>query len=290
MIKKNLILLSVLIIIPIFAILVIAKKDTSPKDTQKVAKTKDEQVIESVLPSETTKIAKVSPTAIPTPIPTKIPLIAASNSTVNPPAKFVTLPPGSPLPSDKECASKVRHSPFEPRPQNFTANNTKASGGPYISDVFMPEKITGNFTGTTDEIIQWGACKWGFDEDIIRAIAVQESSWKMDDVGDNGRSFGLLQIKRTVHDNTYPFSANSTSFNVDYALSYRRACFEGYHSWIRKKGYSNYSKGDEWGCIGAWFSGKWYDGDANISHSGGNWYIKEVKNHLQNRTWTKPDF
>ena len=29
--------------------------------------------------------------------------------------------------------------------------------------------VTGIFTGTTDDIIQWASCKWGIDEDIIRA-------------------------------------------------------------------------------------------------------------------------
>ena len=39
-------------------------------------------------------------------------------------------------------------------------------------------RVDGNFTGTTDEILQWGACKWGFDEDLVRAIAATETWWK----------------------------------------------------------------------------------------------------------------
>ena len=38
-------------------------------------------------------------------------------------------------------------------------------------------RVTGNFTGTTDQIIQWAACKWGIDEDIVRAQAAKESGW-----------------------------------------------------------------------------------------------------------------
>lgn len=242
----------------------------------------------SSLPSPTvTHSPTISPTPTSTPptntpVPTKIPQIAAT-------VKFVTLPIGSILPEDQECAEKVKRSAFEPRPQNSSANNTVASGGPYIDDVFRAERITGNFTGTTDEIIQWGACKWGFDEDIVRAVAVQESWWRMSDIGDKGQSFGLLQVKRTVHDNTYPASANSTAFNVDYSLSYRRACFEGQHTWMKKKN-SSYTEGDEWGCVGSWFSGNWYNGDVNVAYSGANWYIEEVKRHLQNRTWARADF
>ena len=33
--------------------------------------------------------------------------------------------------------------------------------------------MTGNFVGSTDEIIQWAAWKWGVDEDVIRAVAVR---------------------------------------------------------------------------------------------------------------------
>ena len=29
--------------------------------------------------------------------------------------------------------------------------------------------VTGNYTGTTDEIVRWAACKWGIDEDVVRA-------------------------------------------------------------------------------------------------------------------------
>jgi len=51
------------------------------------------------------------------------------------------------------------------------------------ADTFA-RRIDGNFTGTTDEIIRWGACKWGFDEDIVRAVAVNESYWRQSQLGD----------------------------------------------------------------------------------------------------------
>jgi autotransporter family porin len=37
------------------------------------------------------------------------------------------------------------------------------------------DRVTGNFTGTTDEIIQWAAHKWGIDEDVVRSVATAES-------------------------------------------------------------------------------------------------------------------
>jgi hypothetical protein len=57
-----------------------------------------------------------------------------------------------------------------------------------------------DFRGTTDEIIRWAAWKWGFDEDLVRAVAVKESFWKQAAAGDwDGRqhqSFGLMQVRR----------------------------------------------------------------------------------------------
>jgi hypothetical protein len=38
-------------------------------------------------------------------------------------------------------------------------------------------RVDGQFTGTTDEILQWAACKWGLPDDLIRADAVVESTW-----------------------------------------------------------------------------------------------------------------
>lgn len=40
----------------------------------------------------------------------------------------------------------------------------------------MP-RVDGQFTGTTDEILQWAACKWGLPDNLIRADAVTESTW-----------------------------------------------------------------------------------------------------------------
>jgi len=41
----------------------------------------------------------------------------------------------------------------------------------------LRQRVDGQFTGTTDEIIQWAACKWGLPDNLLRAIAVRESTW-----------------------------------------------------------------------------------------------------------------
>ena len=110
-------------------------------------------------------------------------------------------------------------------------------------------------------------------------------------MGDNGASFGLLQVRAPVHEGTFPYARDSTAYSVDYALAWRRACYEGESFWLNQAGkQGGYAKGDEWGCVGAWFSGDWYDGDENVTYSGAKPYIKMVKQRLAERTWTTQDF
>jgi len=216
----------------------------------------------------------------------------------------VPLPPGATLPSSQECASRVRRSSWEPRPQNAQANGTKptsaqlaavepwtysAAGVDDRSDAFR-RRIDGAFTGTTDEIIQWGACKWGFDEDYVRAVAVQESWWVQATQGDYNastgqyESFGLLQVRAPYHRVTFPASRDSTAFNVDYTLANRRVCYEGYVLWLNDvQPGAGYRAGDEWGCAGLWFAGRWKTPEANA-------YVQSVQGHLTRRTWAQPGF
>src|SRR5207248_16357 len=81
------------------------------------------------------------------------------------------------LPSDSQAASVVHRSSWEPRPDNYTANHTVPPAG-FVTLGYsgmqnhaqLFGRVTGNFTGTTDEIIQWAAAKWGLPDDIIRAV------------------------------------------------------------------------------------------------------------------------
>lgn len=188
------------------------------------------------------------------------------------------IPPGQPLPGQEDCARSVVRDPWEPRPENAGANRTvppgpvpsRSWGDPRADD--LRQRVTGAFTGTTDEIIRWASCKWGFDPEVTRAQAVQESDWVQSARGDGGVSYGLMQIKSTVWSGTHPWSEYSTAYNVDWSLGLRRACFEGYL-------YGEHgSRGDLWGCVGAHFSGQWRDPDALD-------YIDSVQGHLDRRPW-----
>ena len=236
--------------------------------------------------------------------PTTSSVTATSEPVPEPVDYFATLPPGQVLPAGEECAQLVRAVP-ENVPENATYNNTTGvtvSGQTYLSRQLeaehLEERIDGDFTGTTDEVIQWAACKWGFDEDLVRAQVYTESRWFAGWLGDCGEtsqpetggdggcsSTGLLQVRAAqlpsvFHPGTWPYAWESTAFNLDYSLAVLRACFEGLEPWLvdfAPNG-DQYGPGDHLGCIGRWFSGEWRD-------QGALDYLQIVDENLQGRFW-----
>ncbi|MQA14999.1 MAG: hypothetical protein GEV09_12730 [Pseudonocardiaceae bacterium] len=214
---------------------------------------------------------------------------------------FSTVEPGTQLPSGAECAQRIERDPWEPRPRNAAANHsvpqdhavpawTENGYAPEMNSRIIP-RIDGQFTGTTNEIIAWGACKWGFDADMVRAMAVEESNWRQSETGDvtddpakcvGGdtapcpTSFGLLQVKHTFRPGSYPYAQRHTAFNVDYALGAIRGCYEGWVTYLD----SDYGPGDLWGCVGWHFSGEWKDPQAFD-------YIERVQEELDAKPWLR---
>ena len=109
---------------------------------------------------------------------------------------FATLPAGAwkRLPGDAACARRVRLSTWEPRPSNAAANQTRpkaeevrgsffwrprGNGRSYdrLFNTWLLPRVSGQHTGTTDENIQWAACKWGISDNVLRAMAAAESTW-----------------------------------------------------------------------------------------------------------------
>jgi autotransporter family porin len=213
---------------------------------------------------------------------------------------FKTLPPGSALPGDAQCAREIVRNPWEPIPGNRIANQTNVyAQGFRLRNSFLASwepayelRTTGNFTGTTDQILRWGACKWGFDEDTVRAQAIMESWWKQATLGDCNRgptqpqtngcaSVGILQVKGAdippSFPAVWPAAWTSTAFNVDFTLAVRRLCYEGKETYLHDFN-PTYAAGDLWGCIGSWFSGGWHDPAANA-------YIQKVQAIDAAKTW-----
>jgi autotransporter family porin len=218
---------------------------------------------------------------------------------------FPTLPPGTALPSDQSCRSRVRAAP-ENRASNNVPNHTVGHataadpGNPFTA------RVTGNMTGSTDEIIQWIACKWGIAEDIVRAQVAKESWWHQDTLGDwtsdgsvcapqhpigaDGRpgqcpeSIGLMQDRTQYMRPWIDDALASSAYNMDIAYSIWRNCFEGNETWLNtvERG-KQYAAGDAWGCVGRWFSGRWYTQPAND-------YVGGVQDYFNRRIWTTSDF
>jgi hypothetical protein len=218
-----------------------------------------------------------------------------------------SMPAGLPV-ADSVCAAQVI-SAAENRPKNQTANHTMpANNGQNVkwgSDATDYPKfgqyqwlVTGHFTGTTDEILQWAACKWGINPDLLRADAEQESDWNQGSIGDQNHcgstpngSWGILQVMDACNGSSvlggYPDTYTSTALDADYTAYHDRACFDGVFTgylpssgtmsqWIAANGQDS----GFWGCVGQWFSGGWYD-------SGAKSYIASVQNYYKSKDWLK---
>lgn len=235
-----------------------------------------------------------------------VPLAQASRETIT--GVFTTLLSGAQLPSEAGCAVRVHRSSWEPRPDNYAANHRVPTAQQIagLAPWGPGRQITGNFTGTTDEILQWVSCKWGIDVNIVRAQAIAESNWHQNQRSDqtndaslcppgtwNGtscyQSYGILQIKYVDSKTAWPMSRDDTAFNAEYTYRSIRGCYEGWttYSYLYDRtpvvGYPRYHPGDIWGCVGSWYSGSWYDQGALA-------YIKSVKMYMANKQWLQPGF
>ncbi len=227
--------------------------------------------------------------------------------------------PGTAFKSDATCSAEVlgRNNPWEPRPQNYTANHT-INPNPQLLAKDTPDwnstwnntyttRVTGNFQGTTDQILQWVACKWGWGDDLLRAEAIQESNWIQAGTGDNEprsnghcpydisgdpcpTSYGILQTKWYYHppitavggtvtsssdpSSSYPWIRTSTAFEADYFGAFIRGCYDGHSTY-----FGSAARGNIWGCIQAW-----YDGGSPFLSGGGS-YSSSVQNYYNSKPW-----
>jgi hypothetical protein len=194
-------------------------------------------------------------------------MLSAPSIAGSSPIHFSTLPPRSTLPTGDQCSKLIIADP-ENRPGNSPFNRTVPTlaqldafhkrpmlgPDPPAADFL---RVDGNYTGTTDMILRWAACKWGIDEDIVRAQAWTESKWTQGGAapGDGGgdkkftrsqcvragfealwnfecehccfQSWGILQTKVYYAPPTWPMIKDSTAFNADYRYAEERACING---------------------------------------------------------------
>ncbi|HYH59154.1 MAG TPA: hypothetical protein VD790_08025 [Thermoleophilaceae bacterium] len=190
---------------------------------------------------------------------------------------------------DSRAAARVSGANWEPRPRNRRANRNKTNGWmlkKFRRHSALPRKykrrVTGRYSGTTDEILQWAAHKWGFSPDLLRGVAAIESWWRQRAVGDEGRSFGLMQIKRGSHC-CLPATRTSTAFNADYYGAWLRHVYDGRARWLnhQRRG-ERYKRGDLWGSVGVWYAGHWHYNSAE--------YIRRLKKMIRQRVWRRAHF
>ncbi|MGH3117698.1 MAG: hypothetical protein ACRDQ2_11445 [Gaiellales bacterium] len=191
--------------------------------------------------------------------------------------------PGTDPLSDAEAAARVNQTSWEPRPGNAQENHRRPNDD-QLEDFRRRNEwvnrrwVTGRYRGTTDEILQWAARKWGFDPDLFRAVAAVESYWRMSAVGDGGLSFGIFQMKRTYHC-CLPLSSKYTAFNADYYGAILRGYYDGRETWLNnlERG-ERYGAGDLWGSVGSWYAGRWRTPGALD-------YIRRVQGALRDEPW-----
>jgi hypothetical protein len=94
----------------------------------------------------------------------------------------------------------------------------------------------------------------------------------------------MMQVRYPYWSAAFPSATTSSAYNLDEALAARRRCFDGLETWMNtvERGH-DYAAGDIWGCVGAWFSGRWYAGGADQ-------YIAAVQDYDTTRIWTTPGF
>jgi hypothetical protein len=234
---------------------------------------------------------------------------------------FRLLPVGSyaSLPSDAQAAAQVYRSTWEPRPSNARYNHTipvhlalrrenpAAQAYDPRWNTYVLGRITGDFTGTTDEIFQWVAAKWGLPDNLIRTVAYVESTWYQSNYGDFVDeaseclpgyrtlpcpvTFGIVGTKSTSWPGIFPWNRDSTAAAVDVLGGWLRGCYEGWVWWLSTENRSRgvYHAGDMWGCVGAWYSGNWLDGTPSEPGTGEG-YIANAQHWYTVRPWLNPGF
>ena len=248
--------------------------------------------------SQSAATASASPSAAAVPSHSSTPSASPSRTstgTADIPTHFYTLPVGATLPSDSQCAAWVRARPVaENKVENRTADHTT---GRLLSGAVAPySRVDGAFTGTTEEILRWSACKWGKDEDLVFAQAAVESWWRQGTLGDwttdasrcppghglgvdgtagqCAQSYGILQSYYSANLQSFPQAITSTAMNADYAGAVWYACYTG------TGGMGTKGVGNATGCMSP----------GNLGTSTAATYLAKIKSYQDQRIWTTANF
>lgn len=254
-------------------------------------------------PPTVTATATIPPTATATSTSTAT-ATATRTATATATATRTPAPPTATIPAGN-CLGVPAYP--EIRQVNVKYNNTAAAKldprhrewiegfGPYYDKV----DGLGCLGGTTEQILEWAALKWGIDKipggskDLIKAVAVKESDWYQRVRGDHEncnqnwcfpspgffgtdyQTFGLTGIKRTAWADTWDKSHTSTAFAADFYGAAFRAYYDGAIPWASR------TKGDIWRTVAAWYCG---------CDDGWDSYSESVRQYLAEKEWAKAYF
>lgn len=235
-----------------------------------------------------------------------------------------TRPVGSPTLSDAAAFARVRPA-SENIPGNVAANHYTPTAGELANFYALSTEpysalVTGGASGTTDELIQWAAWKWGVDEEVLRAVSYQESEWIQATLGDRRtetlaaynanppqaqilasvtattgdvwQSLGLTQVKWLPEflgsfsgwDGTEPLRWKSTAFNLDFWGRSLRSAYDGLEDWLLTEPNSSGSRNQDYAAGDLWGCvGFWFSGD--WYSTGSQNYIALVQGHMTTRPW-----
>ena len=164
---------------------------------------------------------------------------------------------------------------------------------------------------STDDLIQWGAHKWGIPENWLRAEYVHETYWDQYLLGDKTavsaawynrypvqsrvshsrevyQSLGITQVKWTpdgsLNAGTEPLRWESAAFNIDEQAAMLRFYFDNPQGSRSAWGDASYKPCQRWNSIGGWFRPYPWNNPDQAS------YVHAVQQILAHHTWTTSSF
>jgi autotransporter family porin len=194
--------------------------------------------------------------------------------------RFIDLPDEPPEPPGGGACGEPSHP--EIRWENAWPNQTRGrptdparfSGDPRWRAYY--DRIDGDCTGTTEEILEWAARKWGFDllgyPDLAKAMGVVETWWRQGHVGTQGE-VGILQVHPAYWPDWEP-AAWSTAYAADYAMAVVRSYYDG-QSWL-----GDATRGDLPDAVAAWQCG--------CAGGGDGLYAARVFEYDLTKPWLRP--
>src|SRR5215207_9697745 len=132
--------------------------------------------------------------------------------------------------SASTCAAFARQDQtMELVPANQIPNHTDIAAGVIFEEAqsWANQVGAGHFTGTTQQIIRYSACRWlGTSNTALnrwRAQLSQESYWRQAALGCDGDCIGIGQLRRSTWQPAFPRAQQSTAFNAEAGAMATRA-------------------------------------------------------------------